>query len=91
MSKQDVESALYDLESALAIILDRVPMPVSGRTYRFYKDARQNLSRARKSLEQLHEHPYKDVVETPEDYVPNECYCNTTNFPPCGFCTREVS
>jgi len=90
MSKQqDIDTALYDLETALSIISDNVVMPVSGNIYPFYKSAKGDLERAKKALEGLHDHPFKEDVEMPKNAEMTSCYCSTTNFPPCGFCTKE--
>lgn len=92
MSKQDVESALSDLETAIELIGNNMATPVSGHVYPFIQSARRTLSTARKAMDDLHEHPHKEEKEYPEDIdPPTTCYCNATNFPPCGFCTRGVS
>lgn len=91
MSKQDIYIALSTLETALSVIRDNVVMPVSGNIYPFYQEAKSTLKRATEAMEQLHEHPY--VASNERDYdsePPTACYCNATNFPPCGFCTKEV-
>lgn len=87
----DVARALEDLETALDIISNNVVMPVSGNIYPFYKRARMSLAVAKKSIDSLHEHPYKEErseVENPEE--PDQCYCNATNHPPCGFCEHAA-
>ena len=91
MSKQDVEYALSDLETALSIISNHVVMPASGGIYPFYRDAKVTLRSARESLNKLHEHPFVEERETHEYTEPESCYCSTTNHPPCSYCTREVN
>ncbi len=91
MGKNEVANALYALDTALSVIRDNVVMPASGNIYPFYERAKQTLRLAEKSLENLHEQPYKEERANTEDAeAPQSCYCNTTNHPPCGFCTKDI-
>lgn len=85
MSKQEVDIALSDLDTALDIIRDQCRMPVSGYVYPFYQSARASVERAKKALDNLHEHPYKNDT-APRNAEITSCQCATTPHPPCSWC-----